>query len=351
MRVTIEKLIHGGNGLATHEGRKLFVPFSAPGDVLEVELTAEHAGFAEARIVEVMQPSPSRVLPRCPVFGSCGGCQWQHISYEEQLAAKRAIVIEQLQRLGGIAAPEVLETLPSPNPWNYRNRIQLHVDAAGRVGYYRPRSREVVEFAECAIAEEAVNQELAARREEFAKRNRGVAIRASGGAGFSQVNSAQNERLASLLCEWLSAVPHASVLELYAGSGNFTRRLAAVAQSLVASEIDGRAVRAGQEALAAAGIRNVMFICMPAARAAKRHAAGADAVVVDPPRKGFAEAIPAIIEAGPRSILAISCDPATLARDCRALIGAGYRFVRCQPVDMFPQTFHVESLTLLERPV
>lgn len=351
MRVTIEKLIHGGMGLATHEGRKLFVPFSAPGDVLEVELTAEHPGFAEARIVQIVQPGQGRVTPRCPVFGSCGGCQWQHLSYEEQLAAKRAIVIETLARLGGIDSPEVFPTLPSPNPWNYRNRIQLHVDAAGRVGYYRPRSKEVVEFAQCAIAEEAVNAELAARREEFAKRTRGVAIRAGGGSGFSQVNTAQNERLAALLRDWLAAIPHASVLELYAGSGNFTGHLAAVAQSVIASEIDGRAVRLGQEALTAAGVRNVMFICMPAARAAKRHGAGVDAVVVDPPRKGFDEAIPAIIEAGPRSILAISCDPATLARDCRSLIAAGYRLVRCQPVDMFPQTFHIESLTLLERPV
>ncbi len=350
MQITIEKLIHGGNGLATHEGRKVFVPFAVPGDVLEVEVVADHGTFLDARIVRIVTPSQHRVTPRCPVFGQCGGCQWQHIAYEEQLRIKREILAETLTRIGGIVQPEVLPTLASPNAWHYRNRIQLHVDSQGRVGYYRPKSKEVVEFEECFIAEPSVNAQLREQRAEYAKRTKGIAIRADDNQGFAQVNTAQNTQLAELLCSWLCEVPHESVLELYAGSGNFTSSLARKVQRLVASEIDGRAVRAGQEMLTAQGIHNVMFVCMPAERAVKRHGSGIDCIVIDPPRKGCSEAVPAIIEAAPKTILHISCDPATLARDVKCLLGAGYALVRSQPVDMFPQTFHIESLTLLTRP-
>ncbi len=349
MHIHIEKLIPGGAGMGTHEGRRVFVPFAAPGDELEVEVVADHGSWMEARIVDITQPSPDRVEPICPVFGKCGGCQWQHLSYDSQLRAKREILRESLMRIGKIADPEVLETLPSPQQWHYRNRIQLHVNAAGEVGFYRAKSKEVVAFASCPIADEHINAELAHRREEIAKRDRGIALRVEGDESFSQVNTAQNEQLKKVLIDWMRELPHEHVAELHAGSGNFTFAMAAIASEIFASEIDGRAVAAAQKRIEREGITNVAFVRAPAHKAFAHHVGACDALLIDPPRKGCPEAIESIVRLGPQSILAISCDPATLARDLRALCDQGYRFVRTLPIDMFPQTFHVESLTLLQR--
>ncbi len=346
MRISIDKLIHGGSGMGMVEGKKIFVPFAAPGDLLDVEITADHGGFAEAKIVRIIETSPSRVTPPCPVFGQCGGCQWQHLSYEAQLFWKREILIESLTRIGKIKRPEVAETIPSPKMWNYRNRIQLHVDSQGRVGFYKPRSKEVVEFEECAIADEQINVELKVRRAEIAQRDRGMSLRVDPEAPFAQVNSQQNERLKELLASTLKELPHESVLELYAGSGNFTRALAAIAAHVVASDIDGKAVRMGRQMLAKEGISNVDFLCKPGAAAARRLTAGCDAVILDPPRSGCADIVEALAQLRPKSILYISCDPATLARDALALSAHGYRFLRSTPIDMFPQTFHIESLSV-----
>jgi len=349
MMVTIDKLVHGGQGMADALGKKVFVPYSAPGDSLEVEVVAEHAGFLDARIVEILNPAPCRVAPRCPVFGECGGCQWQHLDYESQIVWKREIVREVLVRIGKLRDPEVLPTVPSPKRWNYRNRMQLHVDSRGRVGYYRPRSKEVVEFESCAIAADGINEELALRREEISGRDRGIALRAGGGEGFLQVNSEQNENLRGILAQWLGRVPHERVIELHAGSGNFTFAMAAVAGQIVATEIDGRAVEAAREAQGERGTTNVQFRRCDALRAVKRFGQGSDAIVLDPPRKGCPEAIEAIAEAAPASVIYVSCDPATLARDVRRLCQAGYGLELAQPVDMFPQTFHVETVCMLLR--
>lgn len=347
--MTIEKLVHGGSGMAAHEGRKVFVPFSAPGDVVEVEIVAEHPGYLEAELLAIVEPAPCRTAPRCPVFGVCGGCQWQHISYEAQLEWKGRILAETLARVGKIDDPPVLRALPSPMQWNYRDRMQLHVDSRGRVGYYRRGSKEVVEFEECAIAAEALNRELRERRGEISRRDRGIALRAHRGEGFSQINPGQNENLRALVCEWLGQVPHSSVLELHAGSGNFTFALARVAGSVIATEIDGRAVALAARAQERERACNVQFHRMDDARAVIRFGRFAEAVILDPPRKGCPEAIGAIAEALPRTVLYVSCDPATLSRDLRSLSVAGYRLIRAMPVDMFPQTFHIEALAMLSR--
>ncbi|MFH1829707.1 MAG: class I SAM-dependent RNA methyltransferase [Pseudomonadota bacterium] len=348
MKLIIEKLINGGNGMGVCDGKRIFVPYSAPKDVLEVEISSDHASYQEACIKKIIKPAPCRVKPLCPVFGKCGGCQWQHINYDEQLKWKQAILVETLERVGQISKPIVLETLASPKQWHYRNRMQLHVDSCGRVGYYRPRSKEVVEFESCFIADETLNRELVERRQGISKRSKGIALRTGTEESFSQVNASQNINLRKLLCDWLLDVPHSKVCELYAGSGNFTISIAQIADHVIASEIDKRAVKFAAEKMAGAGISNVNFACMPAEKAVNLHAAHSDVVVIDPPRKGCAEVSTAIAKACPLSILYISCDPATLARDVKTLSEHGYRHVHTKPVDMFPQTFHIESLTLLK---
>jgi len=194
-----------------------------------------------------------------------------------------------------------------------------------------------------------LNRELALRRGEIARRDRGIALRAGAGAGFVQVNSEQNENLRGLVRDWLSEVQSERVLELHAGSGNFTFSIAEAVGEVIATEIDGRAVDAGRAEQERRGVCNVHFKRASAVQAVERYAAGCDAVLCDPPRKGCPEAIQAIADVGPASVLYISCDPATLARDVRALAAAGYDLARVLPVDMFPQTFHIETLALLRR--
>jgi 23S rRNA (uracil1939-C5)-methyltransferase len=347
-RIEIEKLVHGGSGVGTLDGMRVFVPFSAPGDVLDVEIVAEHKNFAEAAIRKIIEPSRCRVEPMCPVFGSCGGCQWQHIAYEAQLEWKRAILKESLERIGGIADPKTCATVPSPHQWHYRNKIQLHVDSKGRVGFYKPRSKEVVEFDECLIAEEGLNEMLCRTRDEIARRDRGIALKAHDvEESFLQVNSAQNENMKSLVVEYLERVPHESVLELYAGAGNFSFAVGKVATRVVASDIDRLAIEAAIVRAKKDEVSNIEFVCALSGRAARRMAGICDAVLLDPPRKGCDDAIEDILGLSPASIIYVSCDPATLARDVATLAAAGYEFIESTPVDMFPQTFHIESITLL----
>ncbi len=362
MKLKIEKLVHGGAGVGEIDGKIIFVPFSAPDDVLDVEITNDHVNFAEAEITKIIEGASCRVDPPCPVFGRCGGCQWQHISYDAQLEWKRLILVETLKRIGKVDS-DVLPTLASPKQWNYRNRIQLHVDSRGRVGFYRTKSKEVVEFEKCLIADERLNERLNSMRESLKFRSKGIALRLqegparhaslaasqgeAGGPSFSQINTEQNENLKKLVCEWMEEVPHESVLELYAGAGNFTFGLAKIAKRVVASDIDGKSIKFAKERQREEEARNIEFFCAPAEKAAAKFEAGCDAVLVDPPRTGCAEAIEAIVNLQPKAVIYISCDPATLARDVKTFTLRGYTLKKSQPVDMFPQTFHIESVNLL----
>jgi 23S rRNA (uracil1939-C5)-methyltransferase len=349
MILKIEKLVFGGNGAGDAGGKKIFVPFSAPGDVLEVETADDHGTYASAQITKIIEPALCRVNPPCPVFGKCGGCQWQHISYNAQLEWKRKILIETLGRIGklSVADEAVLPTLRSPCEWHYRNRIQLHVDSKGRVGFYRQRSKEVVEFEECLIAEEDLNCRLNEMRGTLRKRRKGIAFRKGDGPSFTQINTLQNEQMKKILMEWLNEMPHDKVLELYAGAGNFTFQIAAIASRVIASDIDGKAIRHAKDTQKARKADNIEFFRESAEKTAERFKGVCDAVILDPPRKGCKEAIEAISSLKPASIIYISCDPATLARDLNLFRDHSYNLARCLPVDMFPQTYHIESINLL----
>lgn len=207
---------------------------------------------------------------------------------------------------------------------------------------------EVVEFERCYIAEEELNEQLNAQREEISKRDRGISLRLKEGPHFAQVNNGQNEQMKKVITEWIGEVPHKTVVELYAGSGNFTFPIATVAENVVAVEIDGRAVKAADEYMESKGIENVLFHRLPSDRADQAFPQGQpDIVFLDPPRRGAAEALDAIIDLKPSIIIYMSCDPATMSRDVRKLVESGWKFQKSMPVDMFPQTFHIESLTML----
>lgn len=349
-RITIESLAYGGAGVGKIEGKTVFVPFSAPGDILDINVVRDKHNFAEAEIVQIIEPASCRTLPQCPVFGECGGCQWQHLEYQTQLEWKRNILSETLERIGDFENPSILDTMPSPKEWNYRNRIQLHVDSEGHVGFYKARTNEVVEFEKCFIADDRLNQMLREQRSKLSKRTKGMGLRLEHGPHFSQVNVEQNENVRKLILHWLGEVGHQTIVELYAGSGNFTFPMAEVAERIIALEIDGRAVKFARQHAERKGIDNINFHCLPAERLKQAfHKGSPDVVLLNPPRKGASEAIPAIVERKPQTIFYMSCNPSTLARDLKVLAQSGWKLTRCQPIDMFPQTYHIEALTQMER--
>ena len=356
MQFTIEKLIHGGSGVGTFEGKKIFVPFTVPGDVVEARLIKDHGNFAEAELVRVLESAPERVSPPCPVFGRCGGCQWQHLSYAAQLKWKRAIVVESLNRIGKLELQDVenlvLPTRASPNEWHYRNRIQLHVRNE-KVGFYAPKTNEVVEFSECLIADKKLNAELNEKRVEISQRDRGIQLRLDDSTFFTQVNSAQNEFIRSELMSWVKTLPHHKVLELYAGGGNFTFSLAEAAEEVIACDIDIQAInlaKTRQKELDPA--QKIQFEASSSEKLVEKlqkQKISLDGVVLDPPRKGASEVLPQLVSLKPKWMIYISCDPATFSRDIKGLALAGYQLKKVQPVDMFPQTFHIEVMGLLQR--
>jgi len=407
----VERLTYGPDALAHDDGQVVFLPYAAPGDRVAAEVVARRRGHLRARVTALLAPGPARVVPACPAFGACGGCQWQHVAPEAQRDAKRAVVVEQLRRLGGVRDPEVLPALAAPAPWAYRARITL-VAEGRRLGYRRLRSHTLVEVDGCPIAEPALAAHLAAARAwagtlrvplarvTIAAAPGGVVLVAraaarpgpadltaserllaaqpsvrgtvltGGGARlaagdptvrvvlepgcaievpadvFAQVNPAANRLLVATVVE--RACGARRVLDLYCGAGNFALPLARRGVHVLGVERDAVAVAAARANAARLGLAGAAFVVADVAAALETQAAGsADAVVLDPPRAGAAAALPALAALRAPLVVYASCDPATLGRDVRTLAAHGYRLGRVQPLDLFPQTYHVETVAEL----
>ncbi|MBI2975251.1 MAG: class I SAM-dependent RNA methyltransferase, partial [Deltaproteobacteria bacterium] len=328
----------------------VFIPMTVPGDEVEFKITRQFKNYAEGSLMKILKPSPNRVLPKCPYFGKCGGCQWQHIDYAAQILWKQLIVEEQLQRIGKIFEPNVLPTIPSPKIWNYRNRVKLHKDKNGRVGFYAAGSHEIIEIDECLISlchprESGDPEHLIAKE------------------GFTQINTFQNKNLQNLVADLVKTSGANTVLELYCGNGNLTFAIAKNVRNITAADSDKRAInnachsrKSGNplNALDPCFRRddtNITFICRSAQAAAKHFAKNknVDCVVLDPPRDGCKDIIEDLLNLKPASIIYVSCNPSTLARDIAMLIKGGYFLKQAQPIDMFPQTYHIETIAFLNR--
>lgn len=346
MQMNVEKLVYGGSGLGFVDKMPVFVPMTVPGDVVEASVTKKHKNYIEAVALKIVTASPNRVVPKCRFFGQCGGCQWQHIDYAAQILWKQLILEEQLVRIGKIKEPNVLPTIPSPRAWNYRSRVKLHKDESGRVGFHAAGTNEVVEIDECLIAEHAL-KDMRTCEEDY----------------FTQVNRGQNKNLQELIVEKVTSVvapfmgpicpinrATTHILELYGGNGNLAFPLAAAGFSVTSSDSDRTAVRYAQGVANKNKVENIKFICQPARQVisyfAKQHKVF-DCLLIDPPRCGCAEIIEGILRMKPKHIIYVSCDPSTMARDVKGLLGGGYKLVSSQPIDMFPQTFHIESVSVL----
>jgi 23S rRNA (uracil1939-C5)-methyltransferase len=445
----LEALVPGGEALARHDGFTVFVPGGVPGDRVRAEVISTKPGYARAVIREVVTPGSSRIAARCPLFGRCGGCQWQEVAYASQLAWKRQIVVDALSRIGGFEGDALTaETLGMLDPWEYRNKVHWAVSRedgpAGRirVGLYEARSHRVVDVSHCDIQHPLNNQVLdflrqalndfdfplydessgkgwlrsafakaghhthelmiglVTTRADFPREAEWVArVRAQfpgvtsivqnvhakpGNAlmgpetrvlwgrdhlfetigplkfaisarSFFQVNSEQVERLYDTAVRFADLKGGERVVDLYSGTGTIALYLAAKgAGEAIGIEVIPEATR---DALANArlnGIANARFLTGKVEDRLARLLAETgpiDVALLDPPRKGCeASVIAAIARSGIPRIVYVSCNPATLARDLKLLVAeGGYRLHAVQPVDMFPQTAHVEAVALLTK--
>jgi tRNA/tmRNA/rRNA uracil-C5-methylase (TrmA/RlmC/RlmD family) len=340
----------------------VFVPFVALGEVVEVELTEVKKRFGRGRLLKVLEPAAERVAPPCRYFGQCGGCQYQHLDYAAQLRLKHKQVCDLLQRLGGVDPARVAPVLPCPQPYGYRNRIMIRSQwdkfkQGLNVGFIRADNRLVVDIEECLIAEPALNDQIRrVRAHPPPKGGLKVVLRVQPEGwevppdSFFQNNSFLLPKLVEVARERLREAGARHLIDVYCGVGFFSLELADLVDSFAGIELDRLAIQAARRNAKARGRANGEFIAATAEAALPellaRFAPGATSVLLDPPRKGcYRQTLETLRAAHPAQILYISCQPAIMARDLSILCSAGaYALEQVAPLDMFPQTAHVECV-------
>ncbi len=358
-------MTYGGAALGRADGKAIFVTGGLPGEVVRVTVEEDRARFARARLVEVIEPAPERVTPRCPHFGwastSCGGCHWQHIDYAAQLRFKTAIVREQLQRLGQIPDPPVRDIIPSPALWQYRNHAQFHVTPDGRLGFLAARSHRVTPIDQCLIIEPVLQEWLQAQQQVDHTGEQRLSVRASNlprlisnvafqvsPESFFQVNTALIDTLVDQVLAKLELSPTDTILDAYCGVGLFSRFIAPQVAHVIGVEASASAQ--ADFAINLAGFANVEFHLGRVEQLLPTIAAHLDAALFDPPRAGCGpQVIEAVIARHIDRVVVVSCDPATLARDLRQLLDRHYTLIEVQPIDLFPHTYHIETIAVLQR--
>ncbi len=411
--ITIIPFTHsyGGDSLGRlPDGRAVFTPFALPGEKILVRLIEEKRKYVRATLVEILEPAHERVQPVCPHFGECGGCHYQHMSYPAQLTAKSEIVKDQLSRLGGVKNPNVKPIIASPLQTHYRNHIQFHLAAGGELGYYRMNTAGVMPIQECYLPEPILNELWPKFSFEPGQAIKRIGLRCGldediqmileseealppdfliedlplsavhlGPAGpfvlagsntvffqvlektfqvsagsFFQVNTAMAgamvQHLLDVIPQFQPLGPQTTLLDVYSGVGLFSAffadkvgRIIAIESSPSAAEdyvvnLDAYDSIELYEATAEAVLPNLDV--------------KPDIVLVDPPRSGIApRALNALVELNPPLIVYISCDPATLSRDIRRFSAAGYQLAQVTPFDMFPQTYHVECIAVIQKEI
>lgn len=390
MEVTIERILPGGLGLAHAEGKTIMVALAAPGDRLHVRVDRMKGNVAFASIEEIIEPSPQRIEPPCPYFGRCGGCDFQQMNYDAQLAAKKEIIKDCLYRIAKIEHIPDFEIIAAPNEWHYRARAQWQYDAeAKRLGYFESGSRRVCDVAECAVLVPELQCALEVLRARMADGSlprdaryfRAIAgddgvsvaprvesstVKESGvpdvgrrihgesyhlnAEKFFQTNI---DLLPQLIDTALTDATGETAIELYCGVGLFTLPLARRFKSVIGVEDDADATRFARQNLANAGLGNAMVEKSDvgnwlASNEDNARFAQLDFLLLDPPRTGAeSRVISGILKLKPKRIYYVSCDPPTLARDLKKLIAGGFSIDSIVAFDMFPQTHHVETVVHL----
>ena len=347
--LTINDLAFGGKGVGRINGIACFVAGVIDGETVRVKIIKVKARLLEAVLLEVIEPSPHRVEASCPVFLKCGGCNYQHISYEHQLAIKEKQLREALRRLGGQESPSVDPMLPSPHPYHYRNRISVHFKE-GVVGFYAEGSNRIVPVDRCLIASEEVNEGLKELIKSRPQNGDSLIGEKKRYGGFRQVNNAVAEILKKTVRSAVQPVevPGLLLIDAYCGAGFFGHEFHTLFIKVIGIERSSASIAmasrqgAVNEEYHAGNVEDLL----PSALAAA--ASEGTVLLLDPPAEGLAEIVTeAILERPPARIVYVSCDPATLARDSKRLSGC-YRLVKVTPLDMFPQTAEIESVSVFE---
>jgi len=362
VRVTIDDIAFGGEGVGRVDDFVVFVPFVAPGETVEAEWTEVKKRFGRARLRQVLQPSPERVTPACRYFGECGGCQYQHLAYPAQLRIKYKQACDLFQRIGGIDPARVDPIIPCAEPYGYRNRIMIRSQwdkykQALNIGFLRADNRLVVDIEECKIAEPALNEGIRrVRLEPPPKGGIKVVLRAAAEGwevprdSFFQNNFFLLPKLVETVGARLRDSGSRFLLDAYCGVGFFSIELGGLVEEFAGVEVDTAAIQAARRNAQAKGRTNGQFLAGRAEellpRMLGRFDAGSSTVILDPPRTGCpAEMLQALRKTGPRQVLYVSCHPATLVRDLNVLCaGNVFEVTKIVPLDMFPQTQHMECV-------
>lgn len=405
----LEKLTYGGEAIGRlPDGRAVFIPFGLPEERVRVQLVEQKRGYARGRIIEILEPSAGRIKPRCKHFSICGGCHYQNLPYEKQLQAKTEILRDQLQRIGKIIDPPVKAMVASADEWNYRNHVQFHLTRERRIGYFRSSggpgpSESILAIDECHLPESSMNDlwpqlefESDANIERVSLRVgmhedlmlilesdtaetpeleietdisvvhifeehpvviagqdylvihiMGKDFRVSAGS-FFQVNTKMAGKMLEHLQAKLPVTASSILLDVYCGVGLLSKFFAPKCRRVIGIESSESACQ--DFAFNLDEFDNVELYEGLAEEVIPHLEVKPEIVLVDPPRAGLEKrVVDGILKLDPRLIAYVSCDPSTLARDAARLIHGGYRLVDVTPFDLFPQTYHIESISLFER--
>ena len=363
VKMKIDNIAFGGEGVGRVEGFVVFVPLVIEGEVVEAKIIEVKKSFARGELVKIINPSPIRINAECKYFGNCGGCQYQHIRYEDQLKIKQQQIIELFKRIGGFSEDKVAPVISCPQTFNYRNRILVRSQWNGKakkllVGFRKRNSHWVVEINDCKIAEPALNKQIPEVRANPPKRG-GIKINLRVAPedwsvpdhSFFQTNFFILPKMVNKVRKIFQSNNSEYLVDTYCGVGFFAIELANLAKKFVGVESDKLAIKAAQENSIKFGAENGEFIegrtedLLP--ELLEKFSPNKTSVILDPPRKGCApSAIEQLRKVKPSQIIYISCHPATLARDLNILCADGvYRLEHVYPIDMFPHTQHIECIT------
>jgi tRNA/tmRNA/rRNA uracil-C5-methylase (TrmA/RlmC/RlmD family) len=367
LTLSIDDIAFGGEGVGRLGEFVIFVPFVALGEKVEVELTEVKQRFGRARLLQVLQPSPDRVAPPCRYFGDCGGCQYQHIAYPEQLRIKHKQISDLFRRIGGFDSAVIDPVLPCPEPFGYRNRIMIRSQwdkfkQGLNIGFIRADNRLVVDIEECKIAEPALNEQIQqVRRNPPPKGGLKVVLRIAPDGwevprdSFFQNNLFLLPKLVEVVRTRIQDSGCRYLIDAYCGVGFFSIELADVVEHFAGVEVDVAAIKAARQNAARRNLANGEFVVGRAEDLLpgmlQRFDPGATTLILDPPRTGCpAEMLQAMRLLQPAQILYVSCHPATLARDLNVLCADNvFKLTKIVPLDMFPQTQHIECVADLRK--
>lgn len=354
MELRIQDVAFGGKGVARTDGKAVFVPYVIDGETVDATITRTHKKFLEAQLETIITASPHRIEPPCPYFGRCGGCVYQHIEYEHQLALKWRQVKETLRRIGGLKEPPMRPFIPSPIEYGYRNRITVHVNE-GIIGFFRRESNKLLAIERCPIARDEVNAELAELRSGNPHDGHYTLRAVDGPRIFAQANDGVAAAMLDLV-DRLLATADGTLIDAYCGAGFFAKRLRSRFETVIGIDWDRQAIAVARgdanknEVYVTADVERELGATNGPFQSADylgRPLGRRRFLIVDPPATGLDKAlVETLIQYLPTQLIYVSCNPATLARDL-AVLKQSFRINSIIPLDMFPQTAEVEVVAEL----